>query len=86
MKRSFFETLKIIGRGAFGEVRLGALACGWASWTGLDWGNVWAGQVHVVRHKKSGRIYAMKVLQKWEMLKRKEVGRRVPHRCQPLST
>eukprot|EP00045_Choanoeca_perplexa_P017812 m.267615 g.267615 ORF g.267615 m.267615 type:complete len:1734 (+) comp17641_c0_seq1:252-5453(+) len=49
MKRSFFETLKVIGRGAFGEV-------------------------HVVRHKKSGRIYAMKVLQKWEMLKRKETA------------
>eukprot|EP00043_Microstomoeca_roanoka_P006196 m.60931 g.60931 ORF g.60931 m.60931 type:complete len:1735 (-) comp13314_c0_seq1:84-5288(-) len=49
VKRSDFDTLKIIGRGAFGEV-------------------------HVVRHKVSKKIYAMKILNKWEMLKRKETA------------
>lgn len=46
--RNDFETLKIIGRGAFGEVQ-------------------------VVRHKSTKTVYALKILNKWEMLKRKEV-------------
>ncbi len=70
-KRSDFETVKVIGRGAFGEVR-GArfhpkTSCLTSPFTRIP-------QVHVVRHKASQRIYAMKLLNKWEMLKRKEVG------------
>jgi len=42
-----FQQLKVIGRGAFGEVKL-------------------------VRHKESKRVYAMKLLNKFEMLKRSE--------------
>ena len=49
LSRDDFETVKIIGKGAFGEVA-------------------------VVRARATGRIYAMKILNKWEMLKRAEVG------------
>ena len=42
-----FESVKMIGRGAFGEV-------------------------HLVRHKLSRRLFAMKMLNKCEMLKRAE--------------
>lgn len=45
--REDFEVLKVIGRGAFGEV------C-------------------VVRMLRTGQIFAMKILNKWEMLKRAE--------------
>ncbi|XP_042899175.1 serine/threonine-protein kinase Genghis Khan isoform X2 [Parasteatoda tepidariorum] len=45
LSRDDFEALKIIGRGAFGEVA-------------------------VVKHKTTGKVYAMKILNKWEMLKR----------------
>ena len=44
-----FEILKVIGRGAFGEV------C-------------------VVRLKNADRVYALKILNKWEMLKRAETA------------
>lgn len=44
-----FEILKVIGRGAFGEVA-------------------------VVKQKNNGKIYAMKILNKWEMLKRAETA------------
>ncbi|XP_067120003.1 serine/threonine-protein kinase Genghis Khan-like isoform X5 [Centruroides vittatus] len=44
-----FEILKVIGRGAFGEVA-------------------------VVKQKTNGKIYAMKILNKWEMLKRAETA------------
>ncbi|XP_055343191.1 serine/threonine-protein kinase MRCK alpha-like [Paramacrobiotus metropolitanus] len=47
--RDDFEFLKIIGRGAFGDVA-------------------------VVRMKSTDRIYAMKILHKWEMLKRAETA------------
>lgn len=50
LARSDFEILKVIGRGAFGEVA-------------------------VVREKSSHKVYAMKILNKWEMLKRAEVSR-----------
>eukprot|EP00050_Salpingoeca_kvevrii_P014491 m.36743 g.36743 ORF g.36743 m.36743 type:complete len:1734 (-) comp5794_c0_seq2:1813-7014(-) len=49
LRRSDFETIKIIGRGAFGEV-------------------------HVVRHKATGQIYALKMLNKWDMLKRQQTA------------
>jgi serine/threonine-protein kinase MRCK len=44
-----FEILKVIGRGAFGEVA-------------------------VVKMKKTERVFAMKILNKWEMLKRAETA------------
>lgn len=49
LQRDDFEILKVIGRGAFGEVA-------------------------VVRQRGSGQIFAMKMLHKWEMLKRAETA------------
>eukprot|EP00079_Xenopus_tropicalis_P017357 XP_004917233.1 PREDICTED: serine/threonine-protein kinase MRCK beta isoform X2 [Xenopus tropicalis] len=49
LHRDDFEIIKVIGRGAFGEVA-------------------------VVRLKSTERIYAMKILNKWEMLKRAETA------------
>ncbi|XP_053305389.1 serine/threonine-protein kinase MRCK gamma [Spea bombifrons] len=49
LKREDFEIVKVIGRGAFGEVA-------------------------VVKMKGSGKIFAMKILHKWEMLKRAETA------------
>ncbi|XP_058016012.1 serine/threonine-protein kinase MRCK gamma [Ahaetulla prasina] len=49
LRRDDFEILKVIGRGAFGEVA-------------------------VVRMKQTEKIYAMKILHKWEMLKRSETA------------
>ena len=43
MKASDFDIVKVIGRGAFGEVQL-------------------------VRHKPSKKVYAMKLLSKFEMV------------------
>ncbi|XP_061192680.1 rho-associated protein kinase 2-like isoform X2 [Saccostrea echinata] len=47
MKHADFEVVKVIGRGAFGEVQL-------------------------VRHKSTRRVYAMKLLSKTEMIKRSD--------------
>ncbi|XP_051945717.1 rho-associated protein kinase 2-like [Xyrauchen texanus] len=47
MKPEDFDRVKVIGRGAFGEV-------------------------HLVRHKASQKVYAMKVLSKFEMIKRSD--------------
>ncbi|XP_054846655.1 serine/threonine-protein kinase MRCK gamma isoform X2 [Eublepharis macularius] len=49
LRRDDFEILKVIGRGAFGEVA-------------------------VVRMKESEKVFAMKILHKWEMLKRAETA------------
>ncbi|XP_048856476.1 serine/threonine-protein kinase MRCK beta-like isoform X2 [Brienomyrus brachyistius] len=49
LRRDDFEMLKVIGRGAFGEVA-------------------------VVKMKNTERFYAMKILNKWEMLKRAETA------------
>ncbi|KYO34461.1 serine/threonine-protein kinase MRCK alpha-like [Alligator mississippiensis] len=49
LSRDDFEILKVIGRGAYGEVA-------------------------VVRLRGSDRVYAMKILHKWEMLKRAETA------------
>ncbi|KAM6158135.1 LOW QUALITY PROTEIN: serine/threonine-protein kinase MRCK gamma [Rhynchocyon petersi] len=49
LQRDDFEILKVIGRGAFGEVA-------------------------VVKQRDSGQIFAMKMLHKWEMLKRAETA------------
>ncbi|XP_025070708.1 serine/threonine-protein kinase MRCK gamma [Alligator sinensis] len=51
LSRDDFEILKVIGRGAYGEVA-------------------------VVRLRGSDRVYAMKILHKWEMLKRAEARAR----------
>ncbi|XP_078675705.1 rho-associated protein kinase 1-like isoform X7 [Branchiostoma floridae x Branchiostoma belcheri] len=47
LKAEDFDMIKVIGRGAFGEVQL-------------------------VRHKKTQKVYAMKLLSKFEMIKRSE--------------
>ncbi|CAB1439868.1 unnamed protein product [Pleuronectes platessa] len=47
MKSEDFDRVKVIGRGAFGEV-------------------------HLVRHKASQKVYAMKLLSKFEMIKRSD--------------
>ncbi|CAF3609549.1 unnamed protein product [Rotaria sp. Silwood1] len=49
LNRNDFETIKIIGRGAFGEVA-------------------------VVKLKNTDRVFAMKTLNKWEMLKRADTA------------
>lgn len=49
LTRDDFEIVKVIGRGAFGEV------C-------------------VVKMKRSDKVFAMKILNKWEMLKRAETA------------
>ncbi|CAI5452098.1 unnamed protein product [Caenorhabditis angaria] len=49
LNRDDFEVLKVIGKGAFGEVA-------------------------VVRMRGTGEIYAMKILNKWEMVKRAETA------------
>nr|XP_046229511.1 serine/threonine-protein kinase MRCK beta isoform X1 [Scatophagus argus] len=49
LRKDDFEMLKVIGRGAFGEVA-------------------------VVKMKHTERVYAMKILNKWEMLKRAETA------------
>ncbi|XP_060106222.1 serine/threonine-protein kinase MRCK gamma [Heteronotia binoei] len=49
LRRDDFEILKVIGRGAFGEVA-------------------------VVRMKETDKVFAMKILHKWEMLKRAETA------------
>ena len=48
LKKSDFDIIKVIGRGAFGEVSF-------------------------VRMKNTDNIYAMKVLNKWDILKRTDV-------------
>lgn len=49
LAREDFDIIKVIGRGAFGEV------C-------------------VVRMQQTNNVYAMKILNKWEMLKRAETA------------
>ncbi len=49
LKKNDFDILKVIGRGAFGEVAF-------------------------VRMKNTENIYAMKILNKWDIIKRADVG------------
>ncbi|XP_072285483.1 myotonin-protein kinase isoform X2 [Pyxicephalus adspersus] len=49
MKRSDFDIIKVIGRGAFSEVA-------------------------VVRKKSNSQVYAMKIMNKWDLLKRSDVA------------
>jgi protein-serine/threonine kinase len=59
-----FRTVKVIGKGAFGEVKLCTpfIIKSWYSTTGT--------QVRLVQKTDTGKIYAMKTLKKDEMLKK----------------
>lgn len=61
-----FRTVKVIGKGAFGEV--GAQICIIPGLTQR------VQQVRVVQKTDTGRIYAMKTLKKEEMLKKDQVS------------
>lgn len=65
LNRNDFETIKIIGRGAFGEgkVIMDDRADRHVSLV-----------VSVVKLKNTGRVFAMKTLNKWEMLKRADTA------------
>lgn len=80
-----FESLKVIGRGAFGEVHLNKKLkqnsslqdCGTVikkvSLCDFDWCCV--PQVRLVQKKDTGHIYAMKILRKADMLEKEQVMR-----------
>lgn len=66
-----FRTVKVIGKGAFGEVRH-ALLCPPPPLARSDPPS--PPQVRVVQKTDTGKIYAMKTLKKEEMLKKDQVG------------
>lgn len=71
MKPDDFNLVKVIGRGAYGEVQLVSIKHKHASPTlrGFSFG------IHLspqVRHKTTERVYAMKLLSKFEMIKRSD--------------
>ncbi|GBP88786.1 hypothetical protein EVAR_100708_1 [Eumeta japonica] len=68
LSRDDFELVKVIGRGAFGEVCVVKAAF----MQGAENGNVAAGGT--VSSTTGERVYAMKILNKWEMLKRAETA------------
>ena len=68
-----FRTVKVIGKGAFGEVRLSCLP---ATSPLTLFARIL--QVRVVQKVDTGKIYAMKTLRKDEMLKKDQVR---PHRA-----
>lgn len=74
LRREDFEPLNLIGKGAFGEVMLVFVIYGSGLNTIFLWVCLCYFQVTVVRLKSTDRIYAMKTLNKWEMLKRAEVS------------
>lgn len=57
-----FRTVKVIGKGAFGEVSSGSFVVLRCSIAGI--------QVRLVQKTDTGKIYAMKTLKKEEMLKK----------------
>ncbi|XP_049882032.1 serine/threonine-protein kinase MRCK alpha isoform X2 [Pectinophora gossypiella] len=70
LSRDDFELVKVIGRGAFGEVcvvRASFLQ-------GTDAGNMSASTGGTISTTTGERVYAMKILNKWEMLKRAETA------------
>lgn len=75
LQRSDFEILKVIGRGAFSEVRGGAGGgVTWVTPRVTPRVTLWVvPQVAVVRMKESGQIYAMKIMNKWDVLQHGEV-------------
>lgn len=70
-----FRTIKVIGKGAFGEVR--RLVQGQS--LHVVTANLSDFQVRVVQKTDTGKIYAMKTLKKEEMLKKDQV-------CPPYDT
>ena len=74
IKLSDFHTVKVIGKGAFGEVRKFELNIG-AGYIDLH-----VSQVRLVQKVDTGKVYAMKSLQKAEMLQRDQVGDGLPSR------
>jgi protein-serine/threonine kinase len=64
-----FRTVKVIGKGAFGEVRC-CVCCAFLNAELLHYPRY---QVRLVQKTDTGKIYAMKTLQKNEMLKRDQV-------------
>ena len=77
MKAEDYEVVKVIGRGAFGEVQLVRFwfLCNISIYL-LDAVNrTWTLLLHYpsqVRHKATSKVYAMKLLSKFEMIKRSD--------------
>ncbi|CDW57642.1 serine:threonine protein kinase MRCK alpha [Trichuris trichiura] len=67
LQRDDFELLKVIGRGAFGEVRTNEKRT-------VFFLSAQVFKVAVVRLRNTGKIFAMKILNKWEMLKRADTA------------
>lgn len=76
MKADDYEVVKVIGRGAFGEVQLVKISVSFNIWNmhTVQRINVWRGchRVLQVRHKATRKVYAMKLLSKFEMIKRSD--------------
>ncbi|KPJ13807.1 Serine/threonine-protein kinase Genghis Khan [Papilio machaon] len=71
LSRDDFELVKVIGRGAFGEVCVVRASF----MQGTDGGgNMAAASGGTVSSTTGERVYAMKILNKWEMLKRAETA------------
>lgn len=72
-----FRTVKVIGKGAFGEVRCQLKP-------ERQYSDTYP-QVRLVQKVDTGKVYAMKSLQKAEMLKRDQVRRYFPKLLRPAS-
>lgn len=75
MKSEDFDRVKVIGRGAFGEVQLVSIVSNLSCQSNLSF--CWFVQLLrlpavQVRHKASQKVYAMKLLSKFEMIKRSD--------------
>ncbi|KAJ0170566.1 hypothetical protein K1T71_013937 [Dendrolimus kikuchii] len=70
LSRDDFELVKVIGRGAFGEVCVVRASF----MQGTDGGNLAAATGGTISATTGERVYAMKILNKWEMLKRAETA------------
>lgn len=73
-----FRTVKVIGKGAFGEVRCRLKP------DSRQYSDAYP-QVRLVQKVDTGKVYAMKSLQKAEMLKRDQVRRYFPILSRPAS-
>lgn len=89
LRRDDFEPLSLIGKGAFGEVRepfysVKLLIVAIRRRFGPQFNSFTVVfQVTVVRMRDNGRVFAMKTLNKWEMLKRAEVSFKIYyHTCE----